>query len=355
MCAQACPRCEQIPDAPHGDGRLFVWPPLGHTAGKLRRALTAANVVPETQDGALVVPVTGDSHQTLATVMDAAITLSECRDSRSLFLRDGEQPSVAHLAQVMGLDAYIARAKGGWLLDMIGSGRVRTLFQPIFHVADPSRVFAHECLLRGVGPEGNEIPPGEIFDIARRADLLFALDRLARTTHVANAAASRVPGHIFINFTPSAVYDPAFCLRTTVAAVEKAGLDRSRIVFEVIETELINDAAHLAGVLRYYRDAGFKIALDDLGGGYASLGLLPTLKPDFVKLDRSLVDGVHTHPIQSVVIERLVQMAHDLDILIVAEGVEQAEDLAWLQTCGADFVQGFLLARPAPAPLVTAS
>jgi len=300
----------------------------------------------------LVVPVADGGHQAVASILDDALTRAECRDSRVLMLADGQEPGRAHLGQVMGLEAYIARACGVWLLDLIAAERVTTLFQPIFHLAEPSQVFAHECLLRGIDPDGTQISPEEIFKTAMRADLVFPLDRLARTTHVANAAAKSLPGHIFINFTPAAVYDPTFCLRTTVAAVDRAGLDHGRIVFEVIETERITDPVHLASVLSHYRNEGFKVALDDLGGGYSTLGLLPSLQPDFVKLDRSLVDGVHENPIQAMVIQRLVQLAHDLGIKVIAEGVEIAEDLAWLQSCGADYVQGFLLARPAADPIL---
>ncbi|SDH64184.1 EAL domain-containing protein [Roseospirillum parvum] len=357
MSASLCPRCECVPDAPGGNGRLLIWTPLGHTSGKLERALTAAAIPAHTdgQDACLIARVGNDDHTRLAALLDDALTRAECRDSRVLFLPDGTEPGRQHLGQVMGLDAYAARARGGWLLDLIAAERVTTLFQPIFHVSDPSRIFAHECLLRGVGPDGAMIPPGAMFDTATRADLIFPLDRLARTTHVANASAKGLTGHVFINFTPSAVYDPAFCLRTTVAAVERAGLARERVVFEVVETEQINDPDHLANVLRHYRNTGFKVALDDLGGGYSTLGLLPSLQPDFIKLDRGLVDGVHNNPVQATIIQRLIQLAHDLGIRIVAEGIERAEDLAWLKASGADFVQGFLLARPAADPLPPAT
>jgi EAL domain-containing protein (putative c-di-GMP-specific phosphodiesterase class I) len=190
-----------------------------------------------------------------------------------------------------------------------------------------------------------------MFDVAERADLIFPLDRMARTTAVRNAAAHRVTGHIFINFTPAAVYDPGYCLRTTVQAVEEAGLERSRVVFEVIETERIGDPDHLANVLRFYREAGFKVALDDVGGGYSCLGLVARLKPDFIKLDRSLIDGVSGHPEQAAVVRHLFALARDLDIRTVAEGLERPEDLAWVREHGADFVQGFLTGRPAPEPV----
>ncbi|KAA5606980.1 EAL domain-containing protein [Roseospira marina] len=353
MTAQDCARCGRVPAAPTGQGRLFLWPPLGHTAGKLRRALAASPALrpPEMVDGALVIPVGDRDHLALARVLEDALTRAECQDTRALFLADGERPDRRHLGEVGALETYVARTRGHWLLEVMAAERVTMLFQPIFHVAEPTRVFAHECLLRGVDSDGGLIPPKDMFDFASRADLTFPLDRLARIAAVKTAAARQVPGHIFINFTPSAIYDPDYCLRTTLDAVEQTGLDRGRVVFEVIETDRIGDPEHLAGVLRYYRDAGFKVALDDLGGGYGSLGLLPSLRPDFVKLDRAIVDGVHAHPVKGVVVQRLVEMAHDLDIQVVAEGVEQAEDLTWLQACGADFVQGFLLAAPAPEPI----
>ena len=349
---QECERCGR-PGAPIAEtGRLFVWPPLGHTRKKLRAALenSALTVSDIPGQSGLVVELTSGDQNLLATLFDEHLTLAEARDSRALFTTMNEEPGFHQLSQVESLETYIARRRGRWLQELLHAERVTTHFQPIFHVAEPHRVFAHECLLRGFDEQGDSVSPGLMFDLATQADLVFPLDRLARITAVQNAAAQGVSSRIFINFTPAAVYDPINCLQTTVAAVEKAGLQRDRIVFEVIETERIGDPNHLANVLGYYRDAGFKVALDDLGGGYAGLGLLPSLRPDFVKLDRSLVDGVGGNQVQSVIIDRVTQMAHDLGIEVIAEGVEQAEDLDWLQAHSVDYVQGFLLARPAPKP-----
>lgn len=352
MSEQDCGRCGRPPSPSTESGRLYIWPPLGHTEHKLRAALTNSSMaVADVRDQpGLVVAVSADEQNRLATLCDEHLTRAEIRDSRALFMAGEETPGFAQLGRVESLETYIARSRGGWLQTLLHDGRVTTLFQPIFHVAEPDRVFAHECLLRGLGEDGGQVRPDLMFELATRADLLFPLDRLARLTAVANAAAQGIDGNLFINFTPAAVYDPINCLRTTLAAVDSAGLKREQIVFEVIETERISDPDHLAGVLRYYRDAGFKVALDDLGGGYAGLGLLPSLRPDFIKLDRSLIDGVSGNRVQSVVIERVTQMAHDLGIEVIAEGVEQGDDLAWLQRHEVDYVQGFLLARPAPTP-----
>lgn len=347
-----CERCGR-PSAPKKEaGRLFIWPPLGHTRQKLRAALKDSPLAVSDISGqlGLIVDLPPDRESLLATLLAGCLTRAEIRDSRSLFMVGKEDPGLAQLGEVESLEAFIAQRRGRWLQEMLHAARVTTHFQPIFHVAAPDRVFAHECLLRGIDEHGEIVSPSLMFELAMEADLVFPLDRLARITAVQNAAAQGVSSRIFINFTPAAVYDPINCLRTTVAAVEKAGLQRERIVFEVIETERIGDPNHLAHVLSYYRDAGFKVALDDLGGGYAGLGLLPSLSPDFVKLDRSLIDGVSGNRIQSVVIERVTQMAHDLGIEVIAEGVEQAEDLDWLQANEVDYVQGFLLGRPAPTP-----
>ena len=298
--AHDCERCGP-PQSPREEpGRLFIWPPLGHTKRKLQGALQAnALAVTETPDQAgLIIPVGAERHAALATLLAEQTTPAEAHDSRALFMAGEGEPGFAQLGQVESLETYIARVRGAWLQELLHAQRVMTHFQPIFHVAEPDRVFAHECLLRGLDEQGAIVPPSLMFELAKHADLVFPLDRLARITAVQNAAAQQVSSRIFINFTPAAVYDPVNCLRTTVAAVEKAGLQRERIVFEVIETERIGDPNHLAHVLSYYRDAGFKVALDDLGGGYAGLGLLPSLRPDFVKLDRSLVDGVGGNRIQ---------------------------------------------------------
>jgi len=353
MTEKDCPRCGRIKPRREDQGRLFVWPPLGHTRSKMAGVLmsTGAGVRDLADKGLLVVDLAEGSHGAIAQVLSDALSRAETRDSRALFMPGSDEPTVADIGRVETLETFIARGLGGWLLDVMAQERIETHFQPIWHAATPDQVFAHECLLRGLAADGSVISPGAMFDVAERADLIFPLDRLARTTAVRNAALRGVPGQIFINFTPSSVYDPRNCLRTTVQAVEEAGLSRDRIVFEVIETERIGDPEHLATVLAYYRDAGFLVALDDLGGGYASLGLLPSLKPDFIKLDRSLIDGASANPVKGAVVARLLDMARDLGIRTIAEGIEQPEDLAWLQARGADFVQGFLLGRPGPEPV----
>ena len=129
-------------------------------------------------------------------------------------------------------------------------------------------------------------------------------------------------------------------------------MDPSGIVFEVVESDEIHDTGHLLGILEVYREAGFGVALDDVGAGYSSLNLLSRLRPDYVKLDMGLTRGVNTDPYKARVAMKLLEMCRELDVRTVVEGVETVGEWEWAREHGADFVQGYLLARPAAVPPV---
>ena len=111
---------------------------------------------------------------------------------------------------------------------------------------------------------------------------------------------------------------------TVKAVIEDAGIDPGRVVFEVVESDEVRDTAHLLDILSTYRAAGFRVALDDVGAGYSSLGLLARLRPDFVKLDMGLVRGVDADPYKAQVAGKLVEMARGLGVETVVERVETA-------------------------------
>ncbi len=118
------------------------------------------------------------------------------------------------------------------------------------------------------------------------------------------------------------------------------------------ESEEIKDQKRLKRILDSCRESGFKVALDDLGAGYSSLNLLSSLRPDFVKLDASLIRDVDCDPYRAMIASRLLKLAKDLGVTVVAEGVETEEQWLWLITHGVDFVQGFFFGRPASPPPV---
>ncbi len=137
-----------------------------------------------------------------------------------------------------------------------------------------------------------------------------------------------------------------------MGAIESSGLSPDQMVFEVTESEEIKDSKHLRNTLGFYRESGFRIALDDLGSGYGSLNPLGALRPDFVKLDMGLVRQVDRNPYHAVIASKLLELAKDLGVAVVAEGIETEEQCRWLVAHGADFMQGYFFAKPAfPSPV----
>lgn len=185
---------------------------------------------------------------------------------------------------------------------------------------------------------------------ARAAEILPNLDLAARRSAISSAARFGITAKLFINFAPTAIYDPRSCLRTTVGLLDELGFAHEDIVFEVIESEHVADFDHLRSILDYYREAGFRVALDDLGAGYASLGMLSELRPDYVKLDMMLTRNVDRDAYKALIAGKLLETAKGLGLLVVAEGVETPGEAAWLTAQGADFLQGYHFARPASPP-----
>lgn len=280
----------------------------------------------------------------------AELASAETRRTRALFVSGDRVPSLDDFGRVATLHDLHVLAQTGWLLDQLDRGQITSHFHPIVHADDISRVFAHEALLRGKGRDGEPLEPLSILQLAREAGLMAQLDLAACRAAIREAAQLDPSVTVFINFSPGMMDDAETCLRATVAAIDAAALDHGRFVFEVIEADRIDDAEHLKRVLDSYRRDGFRVALDDLGAGWSTLTLVHRLRPDFIKLDRELIREVHRDPVKDLIASKLLEIGHGLGIRTIVEGVEQGAELEWARARRADFVQGFLIARPAPGP-----
>ncbi len=287
--------------------------------------------------------------------LQGGLSTVERADTRALLCASGRSPVADDVARVEPLARLVVRAQSGWLLAMLTERRLTSHFQPIVHAADPTRLYGHEALLRGVMPDGALLSPARLFESARDAGLLFQLDLAARRSAIAQAASHGLQGALFVNFAPTAIYDPTSCLRSTVAAIDAVGLDRSRVVFEIVETERAHDPAHLRRILDYYRGAGFRIALDDVGAGYSSLNLIHLLRPDILKIDMELIRGVDRDPYKARIAANLLDVSAALGIEALAEGIETEGELDWVRSHGATYAQGYLIARPSAVPWVPTS
>lgn len=235
------------------------------------------------------------------------------------------------------------------LLPILEQRRIDTFVQPI--VDRQGDVWGFECLMRATDESGARISPAELLEWARRENLIFMLDRVCRERHIERASRLLEGRELkaLINFLPTAIYEPQFCLRSTLAAARKVGLEPRKVIFEVVETEKMTDFGHLARIIDEYRRMGFGAALDDMGSGYAGLELVAALKPDLIKIDREIIRNAPKSSWHATICRMLVQIAHEHGKLALAEGVETVEEADAARDCGADLLQGYFYARPAPA------
>ena len=349
-----CQRCEVLPKPLTGPGTLHLNLPHTHSLGKVVTWLAKSDRPHTHRAGTVSIPLRGQEAgdgltEVLAKLMEL-LGQTERRDSRAFFQHAGDEIHPSDFFQVETLFTLEAQDAAGWLLEVLRANHIVSVFQPLV-TCGTGELFGYECLMRGASGD-RQHAPGPMIEAARKAELLFQLDMSGRRAAVLAACKYKIKDKVFINFTPNAIYDPTHCLHSTVRMIDSGGLSRDQVVFEVTESEKLPDMDHLAKIVRYYRDEGFAVALDDVGAGYASLNVLLGLKPDYVKLDMNLIRDVHLDPAKAVVARKLLEASAELGLKTVAEGVETRQEWDWVKEHGADYAQGYYFARPAAVPPV---
>lgn len=295
----------------------------------------------------------------IATLADAIAVLQACvgdyfAELRAMWLPAGRSvaESLRELVRARPLRELNPTNAASPIVDILEQRRIETWFQPVFLRRNGLTLWGYECLMRAHDAAGAIIAPGQLLEWAERENLLPNLDRICRERHIENAALAAAPDHcmFLINFLPTVIYDPKVCLTTTRKAVARTGLEPRRIIFEVVETHRVTDTSFLRQILDVYREAGFGVALDDVGGGYSGLTLLGDLSPDIIKIDRALVSRAADSDMHRSICAALVAIGHDGGKLVLAEGIETAAEWDVMQALDVDLVQGFLFGRPAPQP-----
>ncbi|MDG6095857.1 EAL domain-containing protein [Alteromonas sp. ZYF713] len=213
-------------------------------------------------------------------------------------------------------------------------------FQPLVDLAD-QKVFGYEGLVRGLNNE----PAGTIIGKVT-ANNIYRFDQVCRVKAIALAAKANLSGRLNINFLPGAVYKPDICIRTTLAVAEKYQFPCENITFEVVESEHIQDTSHLQKIIEYYKKIGFSVALDDFGAGHANLGWLAELEPDSIKIDMNLIRNIDSSTRKQHILTALSALCKDLNIGILAEGVETKAERDVLAELGITKQQGYFFSPP---------
>ncbi len=266
----------------------------------------------------------------LTSVVDSAVLVGRMAKLRRRALDLYGDPD-KQIGDRAGLEASFERAlRGLWLA-----------FQPIVTWTTRT-VYGFEALLRTSEPT---LPhPGAMIDAAerlqRQTDLGRAIRRAAATAF-ANAPSDVL---LFVNLHPHDLRDDE--LLHDMAPLSKIA---SRVVLEITERANIEDVTDARERVAALRGLGFRIAIDDLGAGYAGLNAFAQLEPEVVKLDMSLVRDVHQQPTKRKLIRSMTELCHDMGRVVVAEGIETAEERDALAGLGCDVMQGYLFARPGQA------
>nr|WP_324258391.1 EAL domain-containing protein [Cellvibrio fontiphilus] len=214
-------------------------------------------------------------------------------------------------------------------------------FQPIVNARDKN-IFAHEALVRGPNNEG----AATIFAQVNETNL-YKFDQACRTKAIQLAAHLGMQSLLSINFMPNAVYRPELCIRATLAAAEKYNFPIEQIIFEITESEKVDDLAHVRNIVEYYRQRGFRTAIDDFGAGYSGLNLLAEIQTDLMKLDMALIRNIDQRRSSQIIVRGIMQVCRELNMQVIAEGIESYNEFSLLYDMGIELFQGYYFARPA--------
>ncbi len=219
-------------------------------------------------------------------------------------------------------------------------------YQPILRAAD-GHIYGYEALLRS--KEASLPHPGAVLDAAERLNLLDVLGRTIRERSAGPMCNAPEGTVLFVNLHTTDLLDPMLMSRD--APLSKIA---KNVVLEITERASLDSVKDVRARVAALREMGFRIAIDDLGAGYAGLTSFALLEPEIVKLDMTLVRDVHLNSTKQKLVRSMTQLAHDMGMMVVGEGVETAAERDALVSLGCDLLQGYLFAKPNMAfPTVT--
>ncbi|WP_303851372.1 EAL domain-containing protein [Seleniivibrio woodruffii] len=346
----SCAKCTEVPSVPQGAKGIYISASHEYILEKISSIL-ANESFSTTKHGAYIHFVT-DCFSDVISRCAASGELTELEKQNISILPLGvdEILDFGKASAAKSLDSWNTLILSKDLIWILENGSFTVHFQPIID-ASTMTIYGYECLSRGVLPDTSMMSPAKMFDAAKKTGMLFNLDRQCRETAIKTSAVKNINKNIFINFLPTSIYNPEFCLKDTVKWAHQLEFDPSTIVFEVVETEKVDSAAHLQNILRFYKEKGFRTAMDDVGSGYSSLNMFASLSPDIIKIDMELVRDVHKNIMKQSVSRALVSMAKEAGCKVLAEGIENVDEFEWFKVLGIDYAQGYYFGKPSAEPL----
>lgn len=225
-----------------------------------------------------------------------------------------------------------------------------TFFQPILNVKTGETI-AFEAFNR---PAVTNVFPNteEFYEFVGQSNQVFLFECFCRNLSlqrfIERSKGNADKGNLllFINIHPHVLLDPNYQSGETLQLLDQLGIDPKQIVFELTEKSTVSDFPLFERVLSNYRSQGFRIAIDDVGSGYNSLKTLIYLKPEFIKLDKSLIQNIDQNREQQQLVKIIIEYAKQSASEMIAEGIERIEELAFICEQGVHYGQGYALGKP---------
>lgn len=315
--------------------------PIMYVAGRhgARAAVLAAGVAGLVAGPWMPSSIAGDEHQMLGSWLVRLALFVLVGVAAALLTRSDLRP-----LDVLARDIYVARG----LRTAVRRNQIRVHYQPLIGLTD-GEVVGFEALCRWRDSKGREVPPSRFIPEAERTGVIGAVGR--RVLHQAVDQANDWVGHghlgllMTVNVSAVQLSDPAF-LAHLVRRVRRDVTGGFQLCLEITETTIIADPRRALKTLRAARALGVTIALDDFGTGQSSLSYLADFPIDIIKIDQSFVASVGIEPKSDSLVRAMVQMAHSLGAITIAEGIETPEQLMALRALGCSIGQGYHLGFP---------
>ncbi|MGN7476948.1 EAL domain-containing protein [Solibacillus silvestris] len=236
------------------------------------------------------------------------------------------------------------------LKNIIAQEAMNTCFQPIYDVKNKS-TFGFEALNRPIALK--LFQNADVFyDFVGHTNKVFLFECFCRNISLVRYHkklldfAEAKSSALFLNIHPNVLLDKNYHSGETLALLKTLNISPEQVVFELTERSAVSDFEEFARVLSHYRSQGYRIAVDDVGSGYNSLKTLIYLKPEFIKLDRSLIQDIDQHSAQQQLLTVILNYAIESGTKVIAEGVETKAEYEFLQSAGVHYAQGYAIGRP---------
>lgn len=243
-------------------------------------------------------------------------------------------------------------AQSLWLGEALMSGNVICYLQPV--VGADEKVMGYESFARVRTSSGDIIGGAAIVEASRALGIEFAIDRQLQVQAITTFASSAFTGALFVNFFPGFIQRPEIYMEGLSETVRVHGIPPKNIVLDFTGSESQQDMSHVRRVCEYCRSKGYAIAFDDVESLAGAKALVAEIRPDYVKLDMSLVQKAHNSNARDI-IKEIIDYCHGEKVKVIAEGVETQEICNLLKSMDVDLFQGYLFSPPVPVTAIKSS